>query len=697
MTHNKKHTPDFRYRQIHLDYHTSEHIAGVGAKFDPIQFVETLKAGNVNSVTLFARCHHGWSYFPTNIGKPHPHLERRDLLGEMVEACRQADIATPIYSTVQWDELTAREHPEWRVMQAFNKAANYPGTEPSAMNQLTPTWHTLCLNHDGYVDFLIEHTREVCDRYDPPALFMDIHGSWQCTCNACLESMKCEGLDPTKAEDRQANDKAVLMRFFKRFTTEVNKDFPNVRIFYNSGHVYKGQDERYEYYGQMEVESLPTGGWGYDHFPVSARYADRIGLPYLGMTGRFHTHWGEFGGFKRPDALAYECCQMVMMGARCSIGDQLHPSGLMDRATYDLIRPAYDRVEQLESYALGAEYQRDVAIVSVEAQNSLVGSHLGNLSAASDNAASRMLLEMQIPFDVIPGSAEFDSYKLIILPDTISLDDTLAARLNAFVAAGGSVIASGESGLSKDGSKFLLDIGGKKAAEDITFDPSYLACREQLDADVVDASIVMYAKPVAVDATDGKVLADIRPSYFNRSWDKFCSHLHTPEDPDAEAIGSAILQKGNVAYVAYPIFELYGASGQPLYKYLVRGLIDRLMPERMAGCSLPSAGRLSVMEQAEQNRKVLHLLYAPTQLRGSGLAYNDGHTRALEIIEDAPELADVEAWIRSEDKPVAVTCAYSKEQLPWSYDEESGKIHLKFPRLHIHGAAVISYGAHAEA
>ncbi|MBC7893095.1 MAG: twin-arginine translocation signal domain-containing protein, partial [Sphingobacteriaceae bacterium] len=31
-----------RYRQVHLDFHTSEHIAGIGADFDPEKFAATL-------------------------------------------------------------------------------------------------------------------------------------------------------------------------------------------------------------------------------------------------------------------------------------------------------------------------------------------------------------------------------------------------------------------------------------------------------------------------------------------------------------------------------------------------------------------------------------------------------------------------------------------------------------------------------
>ena len=64
-----KHVPEnFRFRQVHLDFHTSEHIEGVGADFDPGQFVKVLKEGEVSSLTLFGRCHHGWAYYPTRVG-----------------------------------------------------------------------------------------------------------------------------------------------------------------------------------------------------------------------------------------------------------------------------------------------------------------------------------------------------------------------------------------------------------------------------------------------------------------------------------------------------------------------------------------------------------------------------------------------------------------------------------------------------
>ena len=59
-------------RQIHLDFHTSELIPGVGSRFDKRQWQEALRLGHVNWINVFAKCHHGWSYYPTRVGNVHP-------------------------------------------------------------------------------------------------------------------------------------------------------------------------------------------------------------------------------------------------------------------------------------------------------------------------------------------------------------------------------------------------------------------------------------------------------------------------------------------------------------------------------------------------------------------------------------------------------------------------------------------------
>ncbi len=105
-------------RQVHLDFHTSPFIPDVGTEFDAKAFARTLKQAHVNSVTIFAKCHHGMCYFPTRSGVIHPALKGKDLMGQMIEALHREGIRAPIYVTVAWEEDAANKHPEWRQMRA---------------------------------------------------------------------------------------------------------------------------------------------------------------------------------------------------------------------------------------------------------------------------------------------------------------------------------------------------------------------------------------------------------------------------------------------------------------------------------------------------------------------------------------------------------------------------------------------------
>ena len=54
-------------RQVHLDFHTSPYIPDLFSEFDAGVFADTMQHAHVNSVTIFAKCHHGMSYFPTTL------------------------------------------------------------------------------------------------------------------------------------------------------------------------------------------------------------------------------------------------------------------------------------------------------------------------------------------------------------------------------------------------------------------------------------------------------------------------------------------------------------------------------------------------------------------------------------------------------------------------------------------------------
>ena len=55
------------WRKIHLDFHNTQHIGEIGAKFNADEFGDRLLAGNVDSVVVFAKDMHGFFYYPSQV------------------------------------------------------------------------------------------------------------------------------------------------------------------------------------------------------------------------------------------------------------------------------------------------------------------------------------------------------------------------------------------------------------------------------------------------------------------------------------------------------------------------------------------------------------------------------------------------------------------------------------------------------
>lgn len=434
-----------RFRQVHLDFHTSEHIEDIGKKFDKKQFQTALKKGHINSITLFSKCHHGWAYHPSKANEIHPHLDF-DLLGAQIQAAHEIGVKTPIYLSAGLDEKMTHRHPEWLVR-------NLDESTTWAKDFTEPGYHKMCMS-SPYLDYLVKQIEEVCKNYDADGIFLDIAGVQPCYCQNCIAEREELGLNPYDENDVLKHAETVYKRYAEKTRAAVDKYKPNLPLFHNGGHIRQGRRDLVNYNTHLELESLPTGGWGYDHFPFSARYCQGLGVDYLGMTGKFHGSWGEFGGFKHPNALRFEVALAAANGAKCSVGDQLSPSGEMDMVTYDLIGSAYSELEEKEEWLDNVESVADIAIISPEA-------YVGDLSTGqmtkvddSGSGVCRIMLEGKYLFDVIDFESDLSKYKVIILPDVIRTDIDFAKRLREFCDCGGKVLATGKSALYENSNEF---------------------------------------------------------------------------------------------------------------------------------------------------------------------------------------------------------------------------------------------------
>ena len=655
--------PGLRFRQIHLDFHTSEAIDGIGSEFDAEEFAATLEKARVNSITCFGRCHHGWMYFDTKAfpERRHPHLTC-NLLKEQIEACHARDIRVPIYLTVQWDHLTAEQHPEWLCI---SDKGGQQGTPPYEAG----FYRGLCLN-TGYVDFLKTHVQEVLETLPTDGIFFDIVQPQDCSCVRCREGMAAEGLDPADPAARQRYGPDLTNNFKRDMSDFVRQFSDDCTIFYNAGHIGPRHRGVAEAYSHFELESLPSGGWGYVHFPLTIRYARNLGIDCLGQTGKFHTSWGDFHSFKNPQALEFECFRMLALTAKCGIGDQLHPNGRICPHVYDLVGSVYSQVEKKEPWCRGARALTDIGVVSPE-------EFTGERLPAPAMAAVRMLEAGAHQFDLIDTASDLARYRVVIMPDAITLSPAFAARLEAYLAQGGSLIATYQSGLSDDKSAFALDALGVKLKGDARYSPDFLLPKGRIGQGLPETEHVMYMRGLEVEAQPGsEVLADVIAPYFNRTYEHFCSHRHTPSSGRVSHPG--IVQNGKAMYFAHPLFTQYAKNAPRWCKQLLLNALDILLPDPLLRHWGPSTVLATVNEQTRERRWVVHLLHYIPERR----------SQEIDVIEDVIPLHDLRVSVRAGEGVKAVKCVPEGE--PLDFEHKRGRVEFVLPKLVGHQMVEVS-------
>ena len=166
---------------------------------------------------------------------------------------------------------------------------------------------------------------------------------------------------------------------------------------------------------------------------------------------------------------------------------------------------------------------------------------------------------------------------------------------------------------------------------------------------------VMYVRGMDVHAQAGsEVLAQIVPSYFDRTWEHFCSHRHTPS---AGAPGNpAIVRNGDAIYFSSPIFTMYQTMAPLWCKRLLLNAIDLLLPDPLVRHDGPSTLLVTLNEQPAGNRQVLHLLHYIPERRG----------QMFDVIEDVIPLYDVALSVRVPAEVIGVRAVPQGESLPFA-------------------------------
>lgn len=668
-------------RQVHLDFHTSEHIGNIGRDFDKKQFQNALKEGHVNSITVFGKCHHGYFYYPTKVGTVHPGLEQsRDLAGEMMDACHEIGVFVPLYLTLGWSALDAVEHPEWinRAKDGSYTGAHYDFSAKPEDARPENSWVHLC-SAGGYRQYLYDMTKEACERYEHlDGLFFDIVFVCEaCYCDSCVSGMRKMGLNPENEEDAKKYYQIQKKETLDGIRGILFKYHPEASLFFNSGGAEIHMPQWHYASTHFEMEDLPTVWGGYDKMPMRARYFAGLGKDYLGMTGKFHRSWGEFGGYKTPEALRFECASMMANGARCSVGDQLHPYGKMDEDTYKNIGYAYSYAEQIEEYCFDTQETARLGVMISK-------------DAGVNESMAKLLLDCHVDFDVVHDENDLGRFDTIILPAKYRLNDAMGAAFELYVKQGGKFLMLGGSGLKETEDVFAFEVPFRYEGQS-EYDKDFFEINEgvinegemneSVKADekvrnLPKAPVLCYSSAHKVSGT-GDVYAYVRQPFFSRTYEKYCSHYNTPYS-EVRAEYPAAIRSDNILYVAHEISSLYMEYGVVYHRRYFEWLLRKLYTADSVKVDMPVQGRVHFVKREQENQYVLHLTYGSPIRRGE-----------VEVMEDFPTLYHVPVEIRVPEEIKKVKMIPQNREIAFNKTEKGYLFEV--PELTAHQMVVFEY------
>jgi len=583
------------WRKIHLDFHNSKHVPGIGAKFDAAEFGERLAAAHVDSIVVFAKDMHGYFYYPSKYGPVHPGL-RFDLLGKQVEECRKRKIAVYAYYCTTWDHYLAEKHPEWLVVKRDGS------TYMPKPNQ-TPSWTALCQNHPDFVDLMVQHTQEFVKLYPLDGAWFDmpIPIAGECFCRRCLEDLRARKLDPNDTAVQRRHKQEIHLAFLNRLRKAVKEIRPDCQVDFNN-QTALGLSERAPLQDNIDIEALPTAsGWGYYYFPLMVRYARNFGLSTYGMTGRFHRSWADFGGLKTPAQLEIELGGIVANAARCDIGDQMPPNGRLDPAVYQLIGHGYALIRRMEPYLEGAAPVTEAALV-------VGGLPLDRFGNDDTYGMTKLLMENHVQFDVLEAPMEWERYGLVILSESVAVTNELSARLRRYLDRGGAVLLSHGAAKVAGESPSWLEPFGLTYHGESPFKPAYLVPKGSFLKEVPNYEYALYEGAHQWKAAgNAAVLAQLGVPLFQRSPKQYTSHAQTPFERETEFAAAAL--SGRVGLSAFPLGRSYFANGYWIYGRLFRAMIDRLLPVRLIDTDAPPVAEIALTKQVAPGNRARHLVH----------------------------------------------------------------------------------------
>lgn len=559
------------------------------------------------------------AFYPTQLSLHYrnPFL-KNDFAGEMVAAAHAEGLAYIGRFDLSKAMRPAYDaHPEWFMRNRDGSPREYAGT------------YQACPNGGWAQDYSLQILKEGVERHDIDGLFFNMTGFVRtdysnvdhgiCVCDNCRRRFReLYKLDLPKTEDGTDPNWDAYQQFQTRIMTELSAKARNVieaarphvpLMDFFGGVVARGEVQRrvsrkapeWPHAMGEQTRALMALAPGKAFSATSAAHID---YPWRQVTESTENHMLRFAQALGTGAKL----DLYLMG---TLADQDDPRFLPP------ISRLYHWHAANEQHYAGLTPAARVAIYNTGSIFQSPGAGLARYSGNAQRGAYQALVDARLPFWMTNGmqvrqATRDRAYDVIIMPHIMILDDGDAEALDAFVEAGGLLIATGYTGAQGQGGKPrsgpamksspVANFGQPRDGHGWSLDMSKAAIpmgpgRMPIDADffpVTPRSGAASLIPFAPDQRFG-------PPEF--------SYARPGEAARADA-GALVIAYGKGHHVHIPWLPdyLYYRDGLDAHRVLFESLIARYAPPPPLVLEGPGPMEMMAMRQADTGKILVHVI-----------------------------------------------------------------------------------------
>jgi hypothetical protein len=554
-------------------------------------------------------------------------MMKGDALGDAIEAAHSEGIAlVGRFDMSKATRLAYEAHPDWFVHNAKGEALEYNGT------------YQACVNAGWYQDYSLEIISESLGKYDVDGVFFNMFGYTNftysghyfgiCVCDNCARNfrdmygkplpLKEDFSDPSYADYLEFKDRTSLALRSKVYK-HIKKVAPKVAM---TGH--RGDSDLIRMETQRAVDR-PQPEWPYQA-GEQARWGQAYGqgktvsstsANFIDFAWRFVSETGPYQLARAAQQLASGATlDFYLLG----VMDQDDKSAFADtsklfhwhkanEANYAGLRPAskiglYHSHAVVPGHGAGGYSKRPAS---------------GQYAEAAFRGAYRALVEARLPFDIVvdeivagkDGAKTLQQYDALVMPNVTCMSDAEAKVIDAWVKAGGVLLATGEAGLYDD--KGAARDKPALASLPITDKPmarrnmkgSYFRVRPG-ELPIGDVALLMMDHTYYVaEPTKGAetILTLLPPQRFGPP--ELCFPDYESDMPGA-IIGKH--GKGKAIYVPWHADALYHRDSLPHTRTFLTDLVVRNIPPAPVRIEGRGSLEVTVQSQPKAGKTLVHVI-----------------------------------------------------------------------------------------